>query len=111
MPIKLTTTISKIVNIPNNTNSILIKEFYEYKVKNDTSERNQNNYLKAIIPFGMFLGPGYDLLRYSKNRIIEFLNTKIKSRRRSDKKWITPGTITLSELNTFLDGFIIIKEE
>ena len=80
MPIKLTTTISKIVNIPNNTNSILIKEFYEYKVKNDTSERNQNNYLKAIIPFGMFLGPDitfYDIQR--KEQIIEFLNTKIKS--------------------------------
>jgi hypothetical protein len=79
MPIKLTTTISKIVNVPNNTNSILIKEFYEYKVKNDTSERNQNNYLKAIIPFAMFLGPDitfYDIQR--KEQIIEFLNAKIK---------------------------------
>ena len=69
MPIKLTTTISKIVNVPNNTNYILIKEFYEHKVKNDTSERNQNNYLKAIIPFAMFLGPDITFMIFKeKNR-------------------------------------------
>jgi hypothetical protein len=40
MPVKLTTTISKIPNIPNITNSGLIRDFYEYLVEND--------YLKEI---------------------------------------------------------------
>ena len=57
MPVKLTTTISKIPNVPNSTNSAFINDFYQYMVENDSSERNQNNYLKVIIPFAMFLGP------------------------------------------------------
>jgi len=54
LPVKLTTTISKIRDF---TNSELIKDFYQYMMENDSSERNQNNYLKVIIPFAMFLGP------------------------------------------------------
>jgi hypothetical protein len=57
MPVKLTTTINKILNVPNFTNSTLIRDFYQYMVENDSSERNQNNYLKVIIPFAIFLGP------------------------------------------------------
>ena len=46
MPVKLTTTIGKIPSVPNFTNSTLIRDFYEYMVENDSSERNQNNDLK-----------------------------------------------------------------
>ena len=47
MPVKLT--ISKVPNVSNFTNSALIKDSYQYMVENDSSKRNQNNYLKVII--------------------------------------------------------------
>jgi hypothetical protein len=88
VPVKLTTTISKIPNVPNVTNSALIKDFYQYMVENDSSERNQNNYLKVVIPFALFLGPNisfYEIKR--KEQIIQFLDTKIRTQEEDpDKK-------------------------
>ena len=56
MPSKLSTTISKIRDIPNLTNSSLVGEFYEYMKTNDASERHQNNSLKMVIAFANYLG-------------------------------------------------------
>jgi hypothetical protein len=89
--VKLITTISKIPNVPNFTNSVLIKDFYQYMVENEPSERNQNNYLKVIIPFAMFLSPDitfYEIKR--KEQIAQFLDTNTRSQEEDpDGKWIT----------------------
>ena len=45
-----------------------------------TSERYQNNNLKAIIAFSKFLGPSISLYQINnKGQIISFLDTKIKN--------------------------------
>ncbi|HEY6884265.1 MAG TPA: hypothetical protein VI278_09535 [Nitrososphaeraceae archaeon] len=51
MPSTLSTTISKIATVPNNTNSALIGEYYQYIKTNGVSERHQNNSLKIVIAF------------------------------------------------------------
>jgi hypothetical protein len=43
MPVKLTTTVVKILTVPNPTNTALVREFYQYMQDNGASERNQNN--------------------------------------------------------------------
>jgi flagellar motor switch protein FliG len=57
MPQKLSTTISKISQVPNSINSSIIQEFHHYMQSNSCSEKNQNNNLKAIIAFANFIGP------------------------------------------------------
>jgi integrase len=56
-----------------------------------TSERYQNNNLKAIIAYSKFLEPSLSFLRIkNKEQIISFLDTKIKnSEEDPDKRWIT----------------------
>jgi hypothetical protein len=56
MPMKLSTTIGKIQDIPNPINKEIISEFLEYMRNNGSSEHHQNNNLKVIIAFGNFLG-------------------------------------------------------
>jgi hypothetical protein len=56
LPSKLTTTINKIALLQNPTNSALINEFHQYMKSNCSSERHQNNNLKAVIAFANFLG-------------------------------------------------------
>lgn len=91
MPTKLTTTISKIASLPNSTNSALIDEFYQYMKSNGTSERHQNNNLKAVIAFANFLGTDTTFFDVQlKEQIMSFLNTNIKNVEEDpDKKWIT----------------------
>ena len=91
MPTKLTTTISKIASLPNSTNSALIDEFYQYMKSNGTSERHQNNNLKAVIAFANFLGIDTTFFDVQlKEQIMSFLNTNIKNVEEDpDKKWIT----------------------
>ena len=55
MPLKLSTTIGKIQNIPNSKNIEIINEFLEYMRNNGSSEHNQNNNLKILIAFGNFI--------------------------------------------------------
>ena len=91
MPTKLTTTISKIASLSNSTNSALIDEFYQYMKSNGTSERHQNNNLKAVIAFANFLGIDTTFFDVQlKEQIMSFLNTNIKNVEEDpDKKWIT----------------------
>jgi hypothetical protein len=80
MPLKLSTTIGKIQNIPNSKNIEIINEFLEYMRGNGSSEHHQNNNLKVVLAFGNFIGKDisfYDVNK--KEQVLEFLNTKVKS--------------------------------
>ena len=55
MVAKLSTTIEKIKNLPNSTNSITLNEFLFYMKNNGSSERHQNNNLNVLIEFATFL--------------------------------------------------------
>ncbi len=55
MPVKLTTTVNNINTIPNKENQDLVKEFYEFMKSSGTSEKYQNNNLKALIALESFL--------------------------------------------------------
>jgi hypothetical protein len=80
MPVRLSTTVSKITSLPNSTNAVLINEFYHHMKNNGASESHTNNSLKTNMAFAIFLGPDitfYDIKR--KEQITAFLDTKIKS--------------------------------
>ncbi|HXX98013.1 MAG TPA: hypothetical protein VEL11_12955 [Candidatus Bathyarchaeia archaeon] len=103
MPQKLTTTVNKISQVPNNVNSLIIHEFHSYMQSGDCSERNQNNNLKAIIAFGNFIGPDtsfYDI--HSRDQILRYLDTKIKnSAEDPEEKWITTWNDYLNRIKLF----------
>ena len=67
MPIKLSTTVQKIVSLQDKANSLLLTEFYEYMRANNVSESRQNNNLKVMIAFAKHLGPTPN--RYHDKRI------------------------------------------
>jgi hypothetical protein len=79
MPTTLSTTVRHIYDkVPNSVNSELIAEFHQFMKDNDTSQRHQNNNLKAIIAFAKFLGADktfYQMM--SKDRITCFLDPYI----------------------------------
>jgi hypothetical protein len=56
MPLKLSTTIIKIENLPNSKNIEIVNDFLEYMRSNRSSEHHQNNNLKVIITFSNFIG-------------------------------------------------------
>ena len=103
MPSKLSTTISKIRDIPNLTNSSLVGEFYEYMKTNSVSERHQNNSLKMVIAFANYLGKEisfYDIK--DKEQVTSFLDTKVKSSEEDpDKRWITTWNYYLVHIKRF----------
>ena len=55
MPLKLSTTIGKIQNLPNSKNIEIVNDFLEYMRNNGSSEHHQNNNLKVVIAFGNFI--------------------------------------------------------
>lgn len=66
MPSKLSTIVSTINLIPNQTNAKLVVEFHHYMQFKNCSERHQNNNLQVIIAFANFLGahiPFYNIER------------------------------------------------
>ncbi len=76
MPLKLSTTIGKIQNLPNSKNIEIVNDFLEYMRNNGSSEHHQNNNLKIVIAFGIFLDKEnsfYDINK--KDQVLEF-NTK-----------------------------------
>ncbi|HVP82783.1 MAG TPA: hypothetical protein VMS35_07065, partial [Nitrososphaeraceae archaeon] len=80
MPLKLSTTIGKIQNIPNIKNIEIINKFLEYMRSNGSSEHHQNNNLKVVISFGNFIGKNKSFFEINKkDQILEFLNTKVKN--------------------------------
>jgi len=90
-------------------NSQLIADFHSYMKDNTTSERHQNNNLKAIIAFAEFLGPDTTFLQLTtSDQITKFLDTKIKANSDDpDKRWITTWNDYLVRIKHFLGGCII----
>ena len=82
---------------------MLIAEFHKFMQTNGASERHQNNSLKMVIAFALFVGKDvtlYDIDR--KHQICSFLDTKIKSQEEDpDKKWITTWNYYLVHLKRF----------
>ena len=78
-----------------------------------TSERYQNNDLKAIIAFSKFLGPSISLYEVeNKNQIISFLDTKIKnSQEDPDKRWITTWNDYLVRIKYFFRWLYNCKDK
>src|SRR3712207_7024825 len=44
-------TVSKIAQVPNKTNSTIVEEFYTYMKAKGSSEQHQNNVLKTVIAY------------------------------------------------------------
>jgi hypothetical protein len=91
------------MSIPNSSNAELVREFYEFMISNGSSERHQNNSLKAIIAFAKFLGSGISFLDIQrKEQVTSFLDTKIKSIEEDpDIKWITTWNDYLNDIKYF----------
>jgi integrase len=103
MPYTLTTTLSKILLIPNRINLNLINEFHDHIKSKGCSERHRNNTLQVMIGLANFLGCDrtfYEIER--KEQILEFLNTKTKSTKQDpDEKWITTWNHYLARIKLF----------
>jgi len=81
MTVRLFTTIRNIEKVVSNEENVkIILQFFEFMKKIGTSERYQNNNLKAIIAYCKFLGPSNtsDQIK-SKSEITSFLDSKIKA--------------------------------
>ncbi|HEX6293778.1 MAG TPA: hypothetical protein VFZ46_01370 [Nitrososphaeraceae archaeon] len=78
-----------------------------------TSERYQNNNLKAIIAYSKFLGPSISFFEIkSKGQIISFLDTKIKnSEEDPDKRWITTWNDYLVRIKYFFRWLYNCKDK
>jgi hypothetical protein len=92
------------MSIPNSSNTELVREFYEFMKSNGSSERHQNNSLKAIITFAKFLGSDISFLDIQrKEQVTSFLDTKIKSIEQDpDKKWISTWNDYARRIKHFL---------
>ena len=71
---------SKILrDIVNSENKQLLVQFFDFMKRAGTSEKYQNNNLKALITYSKFLGPSISFYEVeNKNQVISFLDTKIK---------------------------------
>jgi hypothetical protein len=102
MPSKLSTILSKINLIPNETNARFVSDFYHYMQFKNCSERHQNNNLQVIIAFANFLGahvPFYNIER--KEQVLAFLDTKKKSIEQDpDQRWITTWNHNLTRIHS-----------
>lgn len=107
MTMKLSTTLIHLNSIPNPINASLVKQFYEYLKEIGTSENYQNQNLKQLINFAIYLGEEKTLYEVStKDEIVSFLNTKIKdSDLDPDKKCITTWNDYLWRVKYFFRWF------
>jgi integrase/recombinase XerD len=104
MTVRLSTTvrnIEKSISSPENVEIIL--RFFDFMKKIGTSERYQNNNLKAIIAYTKSLGPSISLDQVkSKTQITSFLDTKIKTLKNDpDKRWMTTWNDYLDRIKYF----------
>lgn len=91
MPAKLSTTVAKIALVPNKVNAGLIREYHRYLQENGSSERHQNNALKAVLAYANHLGRRTTFLNIKrKDQITAYLDRFIKNEQEDpEKKWIT----------------------
>ena len=103
MPVKLSTTITKISLIRNSTNQVLVKGFYEFMKSNGCSDKHINNNLKAIMNFDSGLDSKISFLDIKRrDQVLSFLDGKIKSAEEDpDGRWITTWNHYLSHLKYF----------
>jgi integrase/recombinase XerD len=111
MTVRLSTTVRNIEKtISNPENVEIILRFFEFMKRIGTSERYQNNNLKAIIAYTKFLEPSISLDQVkSKSQITSFLDTKIKTLENDpDKRWITTWNDYLDRIKYFFSPKNII---
>jgi integrase/recombinase XerD len=103
MPVKLSTTVTKISLIRNSTNQLLVREFYDFMKTNGCSEKHINNNLKAVMNFDGTLDSKTCFLEIqTRDQILTFLDGKIKSSEEDpDGRWITTWNHYLSHLKYF----------
>ena len=104
MTLKLSTTVSNIErDVHNSENRKLLLEFYDFMKRIGTSERYQNNNLKALIAYSKFLDPSISFYQIKdKSQRFSFLDTKIKSLEEDpDKRWITTWNDYLVKIKYF----------
>ena len=78
-----------------------------------TSEKYQNNNLKALIVYSKFLGPSISFYEIeNKSQVISFLDTKIKnSENDPDKRWITTWNDYLVRIKYFFRWMYNYKDK
>ena len=91
MPVKLTTTLHKIVKIENVQNRLLVKQYHKFMDSTGASERHQNNNLKVIYYYVNYLGKDIFLSSITScDSILLFLETKKKTKDEDPNgKWIS----------------------
>jgi hypothetical protein len=102
--VKLSTTLNNLEkSVSHEENKELLNQFHEFMKTIGTSDRYQNNNLKAIINFSQFLGPSTSLNQVkNKLQIISFLDSKIKDIEKDpDKRWITTWNDYLGRIKYF----------
>jgi integrase/recombinase XerD len=100
----LSTTVKHIYDrVPNSMNSKLIEDFHSYMKGNATSERHQNNNLKAVIAFAEFIGYKTTFYQIStKEQVTKFLDKKIRSNSEDpEQRWITTWNDYLVRIKHF----------
>lgn len=100
MPVRLSTTLSKMSLVPNPVNAGLLDNLYHFMKEMGASESHCNNTLKTAMAYAHFLGSDqsfYDIR--TKDKIVGFLDTKIKGNDTDpDKRWITTWNDYLGDL-------------
>jgi hypothetical protein len=102
--VKLSTTLKNLETaVSNAENREMVLRFFDFMKKIGTSEKYQNNNLKAIIAFSKYLGPSIHLSQIeNKAQITSFLDLKIKGVEEDpDKRWITTWNDYLGRIKYF----------
>ena len=114
MTVKLSTTINNIErDVVNSENKQLLIKFFDFMKRIGTSEKYQNNNLKALIAYSKSLGPTISFYEIKdKSQVISFLDTKIKnSENDPDKRWITTWNDYLVRIKYFFRWMYNCKDK
>jgi hypothetical protein len=114
MTVKLSTTINNIErDVLNPENKQLLLQFYDFMKRIGTSERYQNNNLKAMIAFSKNFEASISFYQIKeKSKIISFLDTKIKTIEEDpDKRWITTWNDYLVRIKYFFRWMYNCKDK
>ena len=102
MPIRLSTLIEKVQNLPLRENTDLINQFHNFMKNNNSSERHIINSIKLILNFDNYFHSPKILSEANEKDIYNFLDSKIKPIEIDpDKKWITTWNHYLNHLKFF----------
>jgi integrase/recombinase XerD len=102
--VKLSTTLNNLERSQSSEeNKKIMLRFFDFMKRIGTSERYQNNNLKAIIAYSKFLGPSISLNQVKKkDQITSFLDSKINGIEEDpDKRWITTWNDYLGRIKYF----------